>query len=299
MKKVLLQKLYRVVVSFAPNLLALIPDKLFLKFVFRLYKGKKLNLDNPITMDEKLQWLKLYNRNPKYQKMVDKCDSKKYVEQIIGENYIIPTLGVWDKFDDIDFDNLPNQFVLKCTHDSGSVAICKAKSTFDYENAKKKLQRGQKRNIFWHTREWPYKNLPPRIIAEKYMTDKSGGLVDYKFYCFDGYVDCVLVCIDRHLKDTKFYFFDKDWNLKRLNVRGKNAPADFTLPKPECIDEMFEIASKLSKGMPFIRVDLYEINGQIYFGELTFFPDSGFDPNRLPESDLYFGNLINLELVKK
>ena len=275
------------------------PDKLFLKFVFRLYKGKKLNLDNPITMDEKLQWLKLYNRNSEYPKMVDKCDSKRYVEQIIGEEYIIPTLGVWDTFDSIDFDKLPNQFVLKCTHDSGSVVVCKDKNTFDYKEAKKKLEKGLKRNIFWHTREWPYKDLPPRILAEKYMTDNSGGLIDYKFYCFDGYVDCVLVCIDRHIKDTKFYFFDKDWKLKRLNVRGKNAPADFTLPKPECIDKMFELASQLSKGMPFIRVDLYENNGQIYFGELTFFPDSGFDPNRLPESDLYFGNLINLELVKK
>lgn len=298
MRDVLLRKLYSFVVGYAPHMLAILPDKMFLKAVFRLYKGQKLDLNNPITMDEKLQWLKLYNRNPSYQKMVDKFESKKYISKLIGDKYIIPTLGVWDTFDSINFDELPEQFVLKCTHDSGSIAICKDKSTFDYEEAKRKLEKGLKRNIFWHTREWPYKNLPPRIIAEKYMTDKSGGLVDYKFYCFDGYVDCVLVCIDRHLKDTKFYFFDKDWNLKRLNVRGKNAPEDFTLPKPECIDEMFEIASKLSKGMPFIRVDLYENNGKIFFGELTFFPDSGFDPNRLPESDLYFGNLIDLELVK-
>ena len=295
----LMFKVMTIIKAYMPRLFCVLPDKLFLKSAFYIYKGKKLSLDNPITMDEKLQWLKLYNRNPEYPKMVDKCDSKEYVEQIIGAEYIIPTLGVWDTFDSIDFDKLPNQFVLKCTHDSGSVVVCKDKNTFDYNEAKKKLEKGLKRNIFWHTREWPYKELPPRILAEKYMTDNSGGLIDYKFYCFDGYVDCVLVCIDRHLKNTKFYFFDKEWKLKRLNVRGKNAPEDFTLPKPECIDKMFELASQLSKGMPFIRVDLYENNGQIYFGELTFFPDSGFDPNRLPESDLYFGNLINLELVKK
>ena len=274
-------------------------DEEYLKRMFSARMKRKLDLENPKTFTEKLQWLKLYNRKPEYTVMVDKYAVKQYVADTIGEAYIIPTLGVWDKFEDIDFDALPEQFVLKCTHDSGGLVICRDKSTLDLKKAKKKIEEALRRDFYLSTREWPYKDVPRKIIAEKYMTDKSGGLIDYKFFCFNGIADCVMVCLDRHLGDTKFYFFDKSWQLKRLNVRGKNAPKDFTVNKPECMDKMFELAEKLSKGLPFVRVDLYECNNKIYFGELTFFPDSGFDANILAETDLYFGNMINLNEVKQ
>ena len=278
----------------------LFSDKLYLYLFFYLKMGRKLNLKSPKTFNEKLQWLKLYNRNSLYTTLVDKYAVKQYVSDKIGQQHIIPTLGVWNNFDEIDFDNLPNQFVLKATNGGGGfgIVICNDKKEFNVDEASDRLNKGLKLNLYRLHREWPYKNVPPRIIAEKYMEDDSGSLVDYKFSCFDGYVDCVMVCLDRHLNDTKFYFFDKDWKLKRLNIRGKNAPEDFTIPKPSCMDEMFDIASKLSKGFPFVRVDLYEVKGKVYFGEMTFYPDSGFDSNLLPETDEYFGSLIDLSKIK-
>lgn len=277
----------------------LIPDELFLKLYYKKHIGKRLNLKNPQTFNEKLQWLKLYNRNPEYTKMVDKYEVKKYIAEKIGEEYIIPTLGVWDTFDEIDFEKLPDQFVLKCTHDSGGLVICQDKNKLDKNEAKEKIQKSLASNYYYENREWPYKNVKPRIIAEAYMTDEVGKneFTDYKFFCFNGYVDCVMVCIDRASGDTKFYFFDEEWKLKRLNKRGKAAPEGFTLPKPQCIDEMFELAKKLSEGIPFVRVDLYQSKGRVYFGELTFFPQSGADANLLLETDIYFGGLIDLAIV--
>lgn len=280
--------------SVLENLNFLFPDKLYLQLLFRCKMGYKLNLKNPKSFSEKLQWLKLYNRNPLYTTLVDKYAVKQWVSDKIGSQYIVPTLGVWGKFDDIDFDKLPNQFVLKCTHDSGGLIICKDKSKLDLSAARKKIEKSLKKNFYYVGREWPYKSVPPRIIAEKYMEDETGGFVDYKFFCFNGVVDCVMVCLDRHLNDTKFYFFDEKWQLKRLNKRGIAAPEGFTIRKPACIDEMFRIAAQLSQGIPFVRVDLYECFGKVYFGEMTFFPDSGFDPNLLPETDSYFGKLIDL-----
>ena len=275
----------------------IIPDAIYLKLKFKKEMGRSLNLKNPLTFNEKLQWLKLYNRNPLYTTLVDKYAVKQYMSKLIGEQYIIPTLGVWGNFEDIDFDKLPNQFVLKCTHDSGSYVVCRDKSKLNIDEARKKLATALKRNYYYPGREWPYKNVPPRIIAEQYIEDRNGALIDYKFSCFDGYVDCVMACLDRHLNDTKFYFFDKEWNLKRLNIRGKNAPADFSIPKPSCMDQMFDIAAKLSEKIPYVRVDLFECDGKIYFGEMTFYPDSGFDANLLPETDKYFGQLIDLSKI--
>ena len=278
----------------------LLSDKHYLKLLFRLKMGYKLNLKNLNTFNEKLQWLKLYNRNPEYGIMADKLSVKHYVANSIGEQYIIPTLGVWEKFDDIDFRSLPDQFVLKCTHDSGGLVICKDKDTLDIAASKKKIERALKRNFYKRWREWPYKDVPRKIIAEKYITDSptDKDLTDYKFFCFNGIVDCVMIAIERSTGEPKFYFFDNDWKLLRLNVRGKNAPPDFTLPKPKCIDEMFRIAEVLSKGIPFVRVDLYQSNDKVYFGEMTFFPQSGFDSNLLPETDLYFGELIDIKEAK-
>lgn len=277
-----------------------IADKTYIKILYRLFMKQNLDLIHPRSLNEKIQWLKLYDRKEKYTKMADKFISKEYVSNIIGEKYIIPTYGVWDNFDDIDFDKLPTKFVLKCTHDCGSVIVCKDKYKFNIEFARKRIKKAMSFNYFWVGREWAYKNIKPRIIAEQYIEDAgTKDLRDYKFYCFANIVDSVLVCLDRDSGNTKFYFFDKKWNLKKYNKLSKNLPTEFTLPKPNNIDEMFEIAKKLSiaSGAPFLRVDLYNANGKIYFGELTFYPDCGLDNNRLPETDLYFGNLVQLSKV--
>lgn len=276
-------------------------DKAYLERLCLARMGKPLNIDNPKTFNEKLQWLKLHDRRPEYTMMVDKYAVRKYIADIIGEEYLIPLYGVWNNPEEIDFNELPNQFVLKCTHNSGvGLCICKDKSTLDIEKVKKELRKGLKQDYYLAGREWPYKNVPRKIIAEKYLTDYDGApsLTDYKFFCFDGKVDSVMVAHERHTGDPKFYFFDRQWQLLRLNVRGQNAPPDFTLPKPKCIDEMFKIAGILSKGIPFVRVDLYQSNDKVYFGEMTFFPQSGFDANLLPETDLYFGGLIKIEEAK-
>ncbi|HEY9221969.1 MAG TPA: ATP-grasp fold amidoligase family protein [Lutibacter sp.] len=274
----------------------LMSDKLYVKLLFRRVMGKKLNLENPQTFNEKLNWLKLYDRKSEYSKMVDKYDAKKYVADIIGEEYIIPTYGIWDKFDDIDFDKLPNQFVLKCTHDSGSVIICRDKNKFDLKYARNKIGKALKTNLYFSGREYPYKYLKPRIIAEELLLNYNdqGALSDYKFVCFDGRVHSVMVCTDREVSYPKFYFFNKKWELLRLHFGGLKTSANFTLPKPINVELMFEIAAKLSKNIPFLRVDLYSVNNNIYFGELTFYPSSGFDSSLLPETESLFGSKIEI-----
>ena len=277
---------------------SLFSDKFIIKTMYKLGTGKKLNLDNPVTYNEKLQWLKLYDRNPTYTQMVDKYEVKNYVANIIGEDRVIPTLGVWDKFEDIDFDKLPNEFVLKCTHDSGGVVICKDKANFDVKKAKKKLKKSLRKNYFYKNREWPYKDVKPRIIAEKYMVDESGyELKDYKFFCFDGEVKYLFIAKDRDNpnEETKFDFFDENFNhLPITNGHPNSEPPYF---KPDGFEEMKELASKLSKGIPQLRVDFYNINGKIYFGELTFYHWSGFVPFNPPEWDKIFGD--NIKLPKK
>lgn len=283
------------------GLLNWMSDEAVTKWVFCSVFGYKLNLKNPQTFNEKLQWLKLYNHKPEYTTIVDKYKVREYIRQELGDEYLIPLLGVWDSVEEIDLDALPNRFVLKCNHDQGSVVICRDKAHFDWDSAKKKLARKMRKDHYAPTREWVYKDIPRKILCEQYMEDaeNADSLTDYKFFCFDGYADCVMVCLDRFSDDKKFYFFDQKWELKRLNTRGKNAPEGFTIPKPTCMDEMFRIAEKLSKGLPFARVDLYECNGKVYFGEITFFPDGGFDANLLPETDRYFGSLIDLSPVKQ
>lgn len=272
-------------------------DEEFLKKMFYYKMGYPLDLNSPSTFNEKLQWLKLHDRNPLYTRLVDKYAVKAYVAKKIGKEYIIPTLGIWKDVDEINFDKLPQKFVLKCTHDSHCIIICNDKSKLDIPLVKEKLRKGLKRNYYWVGREWPYKNVPHRIIAEKYMTDEEGvdTFTDYKFFCFNGKVDCVMVCLDRQTNDTKFYFFDSNWKLLKLNKRGKAAPEGFTIPKPSAMDQMFELAAKMAEGMPFVRVDLYQSCGKIYFGEMTFYPTNGFDANILPETDKYWGNLLTLK----
>lgn len=279
-----------------------IPDRMIQKYQYHCAFGHPLNLRDPKTFNEKLQWLKLYDRKPQYSTMVDKIAVKEVVEKMIGKDYIIPTLAVYSNADEIDLDKLPDKFVLKCNHDSGSVVICRDKSVFDLESAKAKLGEGLKTNYYLQNREWPYKNVTPKIFAEAYLEDDSEinrhGLTDYKFTCFNGTADNVMVCCDRQSGQTKFYFFDRSWKLLPLNKRGKGIDPDFQLPKPECIDEMFNIAGKLSEGIPFLRVDLYCIGGRPFFGETTFYPTSGLDANLLPETELLFGERIILPKSK-
>ena len=275
-----------------------IPDDIYLKKEFKVRMGNELNLNNPQTFNEKIQWLKLYDRHPEYTMMVDKYAAKQYVASKIGDDYIIPTLGVWTKFDEIDFDKLPNQFVLNCTHDSGGLVICKDKSTLDITAAKRKIEHCLKRKYYYIHREWPYKNVPPRIIAEKYMTDNvntstNETLKDYKFYCFDGKVRFLMINSDRNSKmSTKADYFDRDFNW--LDFTWGYEHANVRPVKPDCFDEMISISEKLSKGLPHVRVDLYECNGQIYFGELTFYDGSGFDKIEPIEWDYKIGKMLKL-----
>ena len=276
------------------NFFKWIPDEKYIKTKYKLEMDKKLNLKNPQTFNEKLQWLKLYDRNPEYTKMVDKYEAKKYVSDIIGQEYIIPTLGVWDKFEDIEFDKLPKQFVLKPTHTSGNVFICKDKEKINYKQLRKMINKWLKRDYYLVHREWPYKNIKPKIIAEQYMVDDSGmKLKDYKFFCFNGIAQTILVCSNRNesFKNTNFY--DINWNLQPF-TREKHKNSNEQIKKPKNLDEMITVAEKLSKDIPFVRVDLYEINGKVYFGELTFYPSSGFEGFEPEEWDKKLGAMLEL-----
>lgn len=270
----------------------LMPDRLYLSLMYYKHFHAFPDFQNPQTFNEKLQWLKLYDRRPEYTIMVDKYAVKMYVANKIGEEYIIPTLGVWDSFDEIDFDKLPDQFVLKCTHDSHSVIICKDRSKFDIDTARTRINSGLKRNFFYYGREWPYKNVLPRIIAEKYMEDaKVRELRDYKIYTFNGKAKFCMINTDRGT-NTRADYFDESYNW--LDFTWGYPHADVKPEKPANYEKMFELAEKLAKGTATLRVDFYEVNGQVYFGELTFFDASGFD-KIIPESyDLKFGSWIKL-----
>ena len=271
-------------------------DKEYLKILYEIVMGKRLELDNPQTFNEKLQWLKLYDRNDEYTKMVDKYEVKKYVEDKIGKQYIIPTLGVWDRFEDIDFDKLPNKFVLKYTHDSGGVVICKDKNLFDRKLAQKKINKNLKEKFFWQSREWPYKNVKPRIIAEEFLENKSKEeIVDYKYYCFDGKPKVLDVCSNRSKKLNESYF-DCDWN--KIDVTEGGSERDDNLKKPENLELMNEIAAKLSTGIPTARIDLYNIDGKIYFSEITLYSAGGFEKFTPEEFDLKLGKYIDISKVK-
>ena len=277
------------------RILVFLPDALYLKIFYRFFLHKKLDLANPKSFNEKLQWLKLYDRKPIYTTMVCKYEAKEYIKKVLGEEYIIPTIGVWDRVDDVDFASLPDQFVLKCTHDSGGLVICKDKSKLDIKAAKKKLRKCLRTDYYSTSKEWPYKNVKRRIIAEKYMVDESGyELKDYKFFCFDGEVKALFIATDRGVEgqETKFDFFDADFN--HLPFVNGHPNAINTPKKPEHFEEMKAIAAKLSKGIPQVRIDLYNINGKIYFGEMTFAHWDGFVPFEPEEWDYTFGSWIKL-----
>lgn len=299
-KKLIKYTLYspsKLLLAILTRVASIIPDKQYLKWRFRLQMGYKLDLDNPQTFSEKLQWLKLYNRKPEYTQMVDKFAAKEYVAKIIGQEYIIPTLGVWDKFDDIDFDKLPDQFVLKTTHGGGNtgVVICKDKSTLDRDGAKKKLDRSLKSDIYKSLKEWPYKNVKKRIIAEQYIENSQyQDLPDYKFYCFNGEPAYCQVIRDRNSKET-IDFYDMEWNhmpFVGLNPVAKNGLIPVT--KPEHLANMVNMCRQLAAGIPFSRIDWYVVNGKVHFGEITFFPASGLGELTPKEWNYKLGEWIKL-----
>lgn len=290
----------RKIISYLWNLVYIqyfVSDKLSLKIKYKNTIGKNLNLDNPQTFNEKLQWLKIHNRNSLYTQAVDKYEVRKYIAVTIGEEYLIPLVGVWDKFEDIDFSKLPNQFVLKCTHDSGGLVICKNKNVLDIETAKNEINKCLKRNFYYVAREWPYKNVKPRIICEKYMLDESGtDLKDYKFMCFNGEVKCSFVCLNRNSPNgLNVDFYDMKWNPMPFQRHYKSSGS--ITPRPKNFDKMVEFSRKLSKDIPFVRVDFYEINGQLYFGELTFYPGSGFEEFTPESYDYLLGSWIELPKI--
>ena len=273
--------------------LRVLPDGTYLRLRYLIAFRKPLHLKNPRTFNEKLQWLKLYDRNPEYTRMVDKLEAKKYVAERIGEEYIIPTLGVWDRFEEIDFDALPDQFVLKCTHDSGGLVICKDKKSLVLDAAREKITACLKENYYWDYREWPYKNVKPRIIAEPYLRDdETGELRDYKFYTFGGEVKALLIISGRDTPDAGGDYFDAEFHHLDMQWGYKNAKV---LPAPpKSMEEMIRLAQLLSKSTPELRVDFYEINGKPFFGEMTFFDGGGFEKIVPEKWDRIFGDWVTL-----
>ena len=269
-----------------------LPDKPYLQLNYFAHFHRFLNFRNPRTFNEKLNWLKLYDRREEYTKLVDKYEVKPIIAELIGEEYIIPTLGVWDKFGDIDFDALPDRFVLKCTHDSEGLVIVRDKSKLDMAAAKEKIERALRQNFFYVGREWPYKNVRPRIIAEQYMEDHTDGeLRDYKFFCFDGEPKMFFIASDRGIDQTKFDYFDMDFHHLDIQTKYPNAGE---LRKPSGYDKMVELARVISKGYPHVRVDFYEVDGRVYFGEFTLYHFSGFTRFNDEKWNRIMGDWINL-----
>jgi hypothetical protein len=274
-------------------MLRFISDKRYVKIYYRLKMHKKLNLKEPKTYSEKLNWLKLNDHNPLYTKLVDKYEVKDYIKNEIGEEYVIPTYGIYNNVDEIDLDKLPNQFVLKCTHDSEGIVICKDKSKLDWKAAKKKLKQCLKYNFYYIGREWPYKNVKPRIICEQYIEDNDKKeLWDYKFLCFNGEPKVMFIVSDRQTGHTKLDFFDMNFNRLEIKQDYPNSNRDFK--KPICFDKMIELSKILSKKFKYIRLDFYEVNGKVYFGEFTFYHHGGFTKFEPEEYDEILGSYINL-----
>lgn len=276
----------------------LMGDELYLKIFFFLKTNYTLDLKNPRTFNQKLHWLNLNYRNPIMKEMADKYDVKDYVTKTIGDEYVIKTLGMWHSFDEIDFSGLPNQFVLKTTHDSGGIVICKDKAVFDKDKARKKIDKHLRTNLFYKYREWVYKELSPKIIAEELLVDESGvELKDYKFFCFNGIPKALFVATGRQAGNTCFDFYDIQFN--HLEIIQGYPQSGIKLSKPKNFSLMVELAGKLSQGLPHVRVDLYNIDGRILFGEMTFFHFGGVEPFNPRKWDYEFGEWIDLDPVLK
>ena len=273
---------------------ALLPDKIYLSIKFRVHMGYWMDWGNPKTFNEKLQWLKIFYRRKEYSQLVDKASVKKIVADRIGTTYVIPTLATYNDVDEIKFEELPNKFVLKCTHDSGGLVVCEDKSKLNIVGVKKMLKKSLKMSYVVQNREYPYKFASRRIIAEKYMEEPElGELRDFKFYCFDGEPKYILVASGRRKEKKRFDYFDMDWNhLPVCDLGCMNN--EVVPPKPQNFAEMIEIARALSENKPHVRVDLYNVEGKVYFGELTFFDGSGVSVYEPRGYDLIFGQYLNL-----
>lgn len=276
-------------------LLRVVPDKPYLKLCYRLKTHKKLNLKNPQTFNEKIQWLKLYNRKPEYTMMVDKYRVREYIKEKIGEEYLIPLVGgPYKSVNEIDLDALPEQFVLKCNHDSGSVVICRDKKNFDFDAAKKKLDYCLRHNFWYLGREWPYKDVEPCIIVEKYMADESGSeLKDYKVFNFEGEPEIIQVDFGR-FKEHKRNLYDKDWKYIEAVLEYPTV-AEKKINRPKQLGKMLKLARLLSEDFPFLRTDFYSVEDKLYFGEITFFPGSGFEKFEPEKYEEILGGKIEIE----
>lgn len=273
-------------------------DEAFLKLRYYGEMGKRLDLENPTTFNEKLQWLKLHNRNPEYTRLVDKYQVRQYIADTIGPEYLIPMLGVWDDPDEIDFDKLPDQFVLKCNHNSGlGMCICKDKSSLDFDKVRRDLRRGLKQDYYKIGREWPYKDVPRKIICEQYMDDGSGELKDYKVLTFNGEPKLIELHQGRFSKQHTQDFYDSNWELTNISQAGEPCGASPS-PKPDCFEKMIALTRIVGKKMSHVRVDWYIIQNHLYFGEITFFDASGFDPFDDPSDDCLLGSWITLPKEK-
>ena len=272
-------------------------DKTYLEKLFKIRVGYDLNLDNPQGINEKIQWLKLNDLNPEHCIKADKYLVRDYVKKTVGDKYLVPLYGVWDKFDDIDFLKLPNKFVLKCNHNSGSgMIVCNNKEQLDLGRCRKIITNSLNENYFFHTREFVYKNIKRKIICEKYLEPSNGKLDDYKFWIINGKFRLLMICVDRD-KEVKMNFYDEELNLLKLSRGHKNFKQKYIFP--DNILEMIEVSERLAGNDVFVRVDLYNVDGKIYFGELTFFPGAGLEAFKPEEYDFIIGNMLNLEGIKK
>ena len=288
---------YKILDFIRTKLMCIVPDKLYLKIMYKLKTGHKLNLKNPERYTEKIQWLKLYNRNEGYTDYADKIKVRNIVEKKVGKEYLIPLLGIYDSFDDIDFEKLPDKFVLKCNHDSGSVIICTDKNNFDYAYAKKKLEKALKCNYYIIGREYIYKNIDRKIMVEKYLDDLNGSAAnDYKIFIINGKLSHLEICSDR-FTNLKLTFFDK--NKKRLNISEMGEEYDEKIQLPKEIDKMIEIAKNIASDIPLLRVDFYDVNGKIYFGEVAFFDCSGYATYSDDNFDYTIGKKIKLPNLRR
>ena len=279
--------------------LSFLPDEVYIRLFYYATTGRKLNLKKPVTFEDKQQWLKLHDRKEEYHELVDKYAVRKHIKSVIGERYSFPLIGHWARFEDIDFSALPESFVIKCNHDSGSVRVIKNKSALtkkDIEELKKHFTKRLRRDFYYAGREYPYKGVKPCILIEKYMSDEKqelSSLNDYKFFCFHGVPRIVLIVTDR-ANDCRYDFYDMDFN--HLDLRYGKGRDDDKIQKPEFFDEMQEVAAKLSKGIPFVRMDLYEVGGQVYFGEYTFFDGGGFQFLEPEKWEYKMGSWIKLPI---
>jgi hypothetical protein len=268
------------------------PDKVYLKLIYRCETGKKLHLANPINFNEKLQWLKLYDRNPDYSTYVDKYEVRNYIRNTIGEKYLIPLIHVYESVPDIQWNALPDKFVLKCTHGSGSNIICSDKSKLNIDDSIIKLNRWMRKNWYWLGREWPYKNVKPRIVCETFISESDNTPDDYKVLCFNGKARLIEVHIDRYVNHTQD-FYDTEWNKTTISQGSKTS--NFVYKKPHQFEKMIQLSEQLAYNMRHVRIDWFMVRDKLYFGEITFYDSSGFDLFGSEEDNCLLGSWIDLK----